>query len=482
MKKSLKRNYIYNMLYQVLILITPLITTPYIARRLGADGLGVYSYSEAIASYFVLLATMGINIYGQREISYAQNDRKIRTKAFWDIKAFTLVTSSIAFVLYLSLCLLKSDNRLISLLFLMNIANVLFDISWLYQGMEEFGIIALRNSIFRLISIAFIFIFVKSRDDLAVYTLGLLLINLLSSLSLWLGHRKYVDKPVKADVQVFSRTRDIIKLFIPTIAIQVYLVLDKTMIGLITKSYYENGYYDQAMKLAKMVLTIVTASATVIMPRIGYYFEIKDYKSIRALMDKSFRFVFFLGIPLCLGLIVTASQFVPWFYGPGYDKVSELLIVTSLLILVIGTNTITGGVYMIATKQENKYTMTVVAGALINIVLNAILIRRFMSVGAAVASVAAESSIMLIQLVMLRNEITIIPTIKQSWKYLVAGILMFLALLKVKTYLSSDITGTILMVTSGAAIYFLVLLLLRDTFFLENATNIAGRVRERICR
>jgi len=482
MKKSIKLNYIYNMTYQILILITPLITTPYIARRLGADGIGTFSYAEAIASYFVLFATMGINTFGQRETSYAQDDRSYRTRVFWDIKAFSVFSTAIALMFYLLLCSFSKDNRLIALLFTMNILNVLIDISWLYQGMEEFGIIALRNIFFKIIGIAYIFIFIKSKDDLALYTFGLLFINLLSGVSLWAGYRRYVDGPRVHEIRPFRNIQDIVKLFIPTIAIQVYLVLDKTMIGLITRDSFENGYYDQAMKLAKMVLTLVTASATVIMPRIGYYFEQKDKESIDSLVNKSFRFVFFLGTPLCFGLMAIASQFVPWFYGPGFEKVIDLLKVTSLLIFAIGINTVTGGVYMIATKQENKYTQTVIAGAIINVILNAILIRKYLSVGAAVASVAAESGIMLIQLFMLRRQISIKPALKSSWRYFVAAGIMLLVLLSEKRYVSETVIGSFTLIMTGAALYFSVLFLLRDSFFLENAHNTITKIRNRIIK
>lgn len=145
----------------------------------------------------------------------------------------------------------------------------------------------------------------------------------------------------------------IISLFIPTIAIQIYTVLDKTMIGVITQDSFENGYYELAIKISKMVMAVVTALGTVMIPRIGYHFEQGETQRIRSLMYRGYRFVWFLGVPLCLGMIMVCGNFVPWFFGEGYEQVVPLLQILSFLILAIGINNVTGMQYMIPTKRQN---------------------------------------------------------------------------------------------------------------------------------
>lgn len=168
-------------------------------------------------------------------------------------------------------------------------------------------------------------------------------------------------------------------LFIPAIAIQVYTVLDKTMIGFIADSAFENRYYEQAIKISKMLLSLVTALGAVMAPRIGYLFENGSKKEIQMYMYRGYRFVWFMGIPMCFGIILIAGNFVPWFFGSGYDKVVPLLQILSLLIPVIGISNVTGAQYLIPTKKQRIFTFSVVAGAVINFCLNMVLIYLFQS-------------------------------------------------------------------------------------------------------
>ena len=293
---------------------------------------------------------------------------------------------------------------------------------------------------------------------------------------MWVNIGRLIGKPNFRELHPLRHLKGIIELFIPTIAIQIYLVLDKTMIGLMTDSSHENGYYDQAMKIAKIALTVVTSVSTVMIPRVAYYYEQKLADKIEELMYKAFNLVWLLGIPMCLGLIAVAPNFVPWFFGDGYDKVVGLLQIFSFLILAIGVNTLTGGVYMIATKKQSHYTYTVIIGATVNFVINMLLISKFKSNGAAIASVIAEATIAISQLILLRKNLSIKKICMISRNYLVAAGIMFFIIRKMGSYLSSSIIHTFLLVAIGAMVYGLVLLIMRDKFLLENIRNILGKI------
>ena len=323
--KSVKKNYLYNVTYQILTMLAPLITTPYVSRVLGAENIGTYSYAASIVSYFTLFAALGTASYGAREIAYAQDDRARRTTVFWNTEILSCISTLISGALYLILSALFGNHQIIYLILLMNIVSVAFDISWVFQGMEEFGFIVSRNIVFKLLNVAFIFIFVKSKNDLVLYTLGMTLIPMISTFTLWPFLLRIVDKPSYRDIHPFSDIKTVCSMFVPTIAISVYAVLDKTMIGLYTDTRIENGYYEQATKLSKTALTIVTSLGTVMIPRIGFYFKKKDIESVRRYMYRSYRFVWLLGIPLCLGLISISSNLVPWFYGEEFLGLSKLL-------------------------------------------------------------------------------------------------------------------------------------------------------------
>lgn len=477
--KSIKKNYVFNLSYQILLLITPLITTPYVSRVLGADGIGTVSYAESIVSYFVLFATMGITTYGQREISYVQQSVEERSIVFWNTKILEFVTSGLMLIIYLLFSIFQKSS-LIYIILSCNIVAVFFDITWLFQGLEEFGKIVFRNFIFKFISIAYIFIFVRAKDDLILYAVGLTLFTALSNLSLWFYLPKYVVKIKREDIKPFKNFKVVLSLFIPTIAIQIYTVLDKTMIGIITQDSFENGYYEQAIKLSKMVLTIVTSLGTVMIPRIGYYFKEGNQKVIRDLMYRGYQFVWFLGIPLCFGLVMVSSNFVPWFFGDGYDKVAVLLKVLAFLILAIGINNVTGMQYLIPTGRQNLFTVTVLIGAAVNFILNSILIYFYKSVGAAVASVIAESTIAVVQIIWVRKELSPWEIVRRGKNYYIAGAVMVCILLVLNKYLSSGIINTAILIICGACSYFAVLLILRDEFFLTNVNSVMAKVRAKI--
>lgn len=480
-KKSIKKNYIYNLSYQVLLLLTPLITTPYLSRVLGADGVGTVSFAESVVSYFTLFATLGIATFGQREISYVQDEKIKRTQVFWETKALQVITSTVVLIIYISFSFFQT-NKILYLILSFNIIAVLVDVVWLLQGMEEFGKIVFRNIIFKIISIAYIFIAVKTKDDIIKYVFGIAFFLFLSNASLWAHVSKYVGKPRLKDIKPFRNIKVVLSLFVPTIAIQIYTVLDKTMIGLITQSAFENGYYEQAIKLSKMVLVVVTSLGTVMIPRIGYHYERGETETVKRYMYRGYRFVWFLGIPLCFGLVGTAANFVPWFFGEGYDKVVPLLSVLSFLILAIGINNVTGMQYLIPTKRQNIFTMTVIIGAVVNCSLNLVLIHFFQSIGAAIASVAAETTIALVQLYLVRKELSVKEVFLSSWHYFVAGGIMLVLLKVLGNIWPASIMSTILMVIMGAITYFFILLILKDSFFLENTKHMIAKIKGKVKR
>ena len=466
-RKNVKLNYVYNAAYQVLLLIMPLLTAPYLSRVLEPDGVGTASYVESIAAYFTMFATMGISTYGQREISYVQDDMEKRSQVFWNAKVLGFCTSAVVTLVYVAFALLQKERSTLYLILTLNLVAVFFDITWFFQGLEEFGKTVTRNAIFKLLQIVYIFLFVKTKDDLPFYVLGVGLFTALGNLSLWTYLPKYVVKVPLRNLCPFRDIKVVISLFIPAIAINIYSVLDKTMIGIITGNSFENGYYEQAIKMVKMILGLITALVTVVSPRIGYYSEKKDYEKIQQLMYDSYRFVWFLGIPMCLGIIMTAENFVPWFFGPGYERVIPLLRILSVLVLSIGINTTTGGQLLVQTKRQNILTITVFVGAGVNVVMNIFLIRVFRSAGAAIASVAAETVIAILQLVLVRHELSMMIILRESFNYVVAGIGMVLVLLPISRALTPSIVHTLMIVVAGIASYFAILLIERDKYITD---------------
>lgn len=476
--KSIKKNYIYNVSYQILVLITPLITAPYISRVLGADGIGTISYAESIVSYFVLFATLGISTYGQREISYVQDSRENRSEVFWNTKVLEFTTSLIALVVYVIFAVSRKEYY-IYLTLSFHLLSVFADVTWFFQGMEEFGKIVLRNSILRLANIIYLFLVVRTRQDILLYVFGTAFFGFLSTVSLWGYLPRYVNKISTVELHPYKNITTVISLFVPTVAIQIYTVLDKTMIGIITQNSFENGYYEQALRISKMVLTVVTALGTVMIPRIGYHFKNGETDKVRQFMYRGYRFVWFLGIPLCLGMIGIAGNFVPWFFGNGYEKVIPLIQILSFLIIAIGINNVTGMQYLIPTGRQNLFTLTVVVGDCINFTMNLVFIKLFQSVGAAVASVTAETAIAVVQLFFVRKELSPMQVIRESYHYIGAGAVMACALCLTGRFLDSSLVNTMLAVTIGAGAYFSVLWIMKDDFFRSNVEAVLKKIKRK---
>lgn len=315
-KDSLKKNYVYNLIYQLLIIILPLITTPYLSRVLGADGVGIYSYTLSITTYFVLFGSLGVAMYGQREIAYIRDEEEKKTQTFWEILFLRFITMLISLILFVFIFANgKSDYNLYYKILIIEIIANSLDISWFFQGLEEFKKTITRNIIVKIIGVICIFLFIKQAEHLWLYILIYVLSNLLGNLSLWPYLPKHLTKIRFKNLNIKKHIIPTITLFIPQIAMQVYLVLDKTMLGNILGDMSEVGNYEQSQKIIKTALTVVTALGTVVAPRIANVISNNNNKEVESYLENSFRFVWLLGFPIMMGLIAISRTLVPWFLG-----------------------------------------------------------------------------------------------------------------------------------------------------------------------
>lgn len=463
MSKSISKNYIYNVSYQLLLLITPFITTPYLSRVLEPAGIGTYSYTYSIVSYFILLASLGVADYAQREIAYQQDDPHLQSRTFYEVNLIRFLLVGLSLCVYYFVVSSFAGEHLIYWYQALNIIAVLFDISWFFQGLEEFGKIVLRNFVIKFASIVLIFVLIHQPDDLNKYVCLIGMMNVLSGLSIWLYLPKYLVAVPRREINPFRNFSIIIQMFLPQIAIQIYTVLDKTMIGVMTGSPLENGYYEQAEKVVKMSLTIVTSLGTVMLPRIAYAYAHKDYETIRTSMMRSYRFVWFLTVPMFCGFIAVSNNFVPWFFGPGYNKVVPLMQILSGLVIAIGLSNVTGIQYMLPTNQQNKLTLTVVCGAVVNFALNLFLIPMMQSIGAAIASLIAEITVTAVQFYVVSNVFSITEIGRLSIKYLFSGLIMLAVTYPLSIYLTPGVVHTFITIAAGCLIYAGILLLAKDS-------------------
>ncbi len=477
MKSSVKKNYIYNLIYQILVILLPLITAPYVSRVLGAENIGIYSYTTSIASYFILLGSLGIALYGQREIAYYQNENKKFTQKFWEIfilKAITLSISTIIF--YFSFVYRTNEYNIYYMVLLIEIIGNIFDISWFFQGLEEFKKTVLRNIFIKILCLILIFTFVKTEQDLIKYFFINVISLFLGNLSLWLYLPKYLVRVRTKDLNIIKHLKPILILFIPEIAIQIYTLLDKTMIGAIYADKSEVGFYEQSQKIIKLLLTVVTSLGTVLLPRIANFFANNKKEEVYTYIRKSFNYVYILAFPMIFGIIAVAKEFVPLFFGPGYDKVVILMGTISPILLFIGMSNVIGRQYLLPTKRQKEYTISVVVGAVINFIANSCLIWRLGALGASIGTIIAEFTVTLVQLIFVRNEFNIKEIIFLSRNYLIASIIMYGVCKLVGIIPVATIVSLILQVVIGAMAYILILLVIKDQFTYDILNQIKGKV------
>lgn len=461
---SIKKNLILSTLYQILLLVAPLITAPYVSRVLGVDKVGIYSYTNSIQMYFSMVAALGTLAYGGREIARVRNDKEKRTKLFWEIELLTVFTTTLCLIVWAGLILIDKTNSIYYMILTANLFSIMFDVSWFYTGLEQFKYTVTQNAIFKVLSIIAIFVFVKDKGDLAIYIAILSFSVMLGNMSMWIYLPKFLVKVKVSELRVFRHLKETIVYFIPTIATSIYTLLDKTLIGLITKSEAENGFYEQATKIINMTKAVTfSALNSVLGSRISFLYAENRMDEIKDKIQISVNYILFMGIGICFGLLGVSERFVPVFFGKGYDGVVPLLYLFSPIVIIIGLSNCLGEQYYTPAGLRAKTAKYIVAGACINFVMNLALIPLLRARGAVIASLIAE---IVIATLFFRNSNGIVrlsQILSMSYKKIFAGLIMLLLIRIIGMNIGNDFVAIVVEIPTGAMIYGMILLVLKDS-------------------
>lgn len=461
--KSIKKNYIYNLIYQMLAILIPIITTPYVSRVLGATAIGDYSYTFGIVSYFGIIALTGTQSFGQREIASKLNDSYQKSIAFWEIFLFRALSTGIVLFVYLIFIriFLRSYYILLAIQ-LFTVLSWIFDISWYYQGTENFRFTVIRNSFVKIFATILIFLVVKSQEDLWKYTLILSGSTFLGNCTFWINIRNELQRIKWADIHVFKNIRGIMQLFLPVVAIQIYTVLDQTMLGAFVNTT-QVGFYSQGEKIIKLAITIISSLSAVMLPRISILFAAGDFIKIKIYYEKVVSFIFLLATPMLVGCIILCDRFVPIFLGIGYDAVVNIMRILSGLFIILSVGQMFGS-FLIAMKKQKIYTKAVVTASIINFVLNCIFISFFElgAIGAAIGTVLAEVVSTIIQVIGAREFFDWRIILRKFLWYLLPGFIMGVVVVGMVSVTNNDIIGLVAPVFVGMTVYFLILMFMKD--------------------
>ena len=452
-KSGIKRNFIYNFSYQVLTIVLPLITAPYVARVLGANLVGLYQKTHALANYFYLFAMLGVKNYGNRTIARVRDSRETRSAAFWEIYAFQLMTSMAMFLLYMLYCLnLDTDYKIIFILQGLYVLSCAVEVSWFCFGMEQFRLTTIRSTLMRIGMLIAVFLFVHDRSDLPVYTAIMSAGLVLSAVVVWPYVLKNVDfvKPTWAGIRKHIKPN--LVLFWPSVAVSLYNIMDKLILGYFSTNE-EVAFYTYAERIATLPVTLVLALDNVVMPRMSNIFAKKDDARAFELMGYVMLFAMFMTGALSFGLAGVSGVFAPWFYGPEFTRCGLYILLLAPTILFKGWAGALRTQFIIPTGRDRIFIISLTAGAIVNLILDVTLIPSIAGVGAIIGTIAAEAAVVLIQFGMCRQDIPLRDYLKDGISFIIIGLVMFFVVELVPGLGLAAVPTLILQICIGALVY-----------------------------
>ena len=422
---NIKKNLGLQTAYQVLSVCMPLITAPYLARKLGASQLGIFSYTSSIVAYFTMFAMLGTINYGTRCIASVKNDRDKRNEVFSSIFVLQIAVTVIVILAYgIYLLFFCKDNELIAVLQGIALISCLADINWLFFGVEDFQITVTRSIAIKLATVALILLLVKAQSDLWIYTLIMLGGTLLSNLILFLYLPRYASFVKVSASLIKKHIIPNLVLFVPLLAMSIYHTMDKTMLGALS-TYEQSGFYYNSDKIVQIPLLVINGIGTVMLPRMSALLSEKKQKEADELFMTTLEGVAIVSIAIAYGIAAISNEFVPFFFGPGYDACIAITIIFTPVLLIKGFSVIVRTQYLIPMEMEKNFTKSVVGGAIVNLIMNFILIPQCGAMGAAIATVIAELVACILQFFSIRGRgLGIKKMLVKTSLYLVIGLLM----------------------------------------------------------
>lgn len=429
-KKSFKKNILYNSVYRCVVIITPLITSPYLARVLGAEKLGIYATANAFATYFVLIALLGVNDYGNRTVAQVREDRGRLSDCFWQIYYLQFFLTIVLSCIYLFSIRVFPRYFRIQLILGIYVVSSLFEINWFAYGMEQFKLTSIRSVVIRLLMVACIFLFVKGENDLWKYTLIIAAGNIVSLLVIVPLVFQYTDfrKPDFSEMK--RHLRPDILLFLPIVATSVYQYLNKLMLGNWAVSA-EVGFYQNAENIITLPSFLTTAIVTVMLPYSSNLVAKGDNDGNEQLLQSSVKYTSILNLAMAFGIFSIAGDFIPWYLGKGFERSAVLIKLMAPVIFLNGLSSVLRYQYIIPHELDKANLVSMFSGAGADILFNLLLIPRYGAVGAAVATVLAYLVILMVQLFYIRKDLNISDLMRSFLPCIVFGILMSMSVLLV---------------------------------------------------
>lgn len=453
------KNYLYNLSYQILTIILPIITVPYVTRIFTSEALGNYVFYNSIVSYFSLFAMLGIGVYGTKQIAAASDV----SSTFWNIYVIQLIASILAMAVYIiAIFSIPQMGGIIPLIVGITLFAKMIDISWLFSGKEDFKKITIRNVVIRIIGVISIFTFVKSSDDLYLYVFLIVIFDFLGQFVMWVPAKKFIKRPSFNAKVIKKNLHPIVLLFLPQVAISLYVVLDRTLLGLLG-SYSDVGIYEQGQKLISILLKVVSSLGVVMLPRVANLLSERRDKEAQNMVKFSFILYNLIIFPMMFGLIAVNEVFVKLFLGQNFQDVKYVLYVIVFNIMFVGWTNILGYQVLVVRNKNKEFMLSTTIPAFVSVAVNIAVIPFFGYIGASITSVVVEILVFAIQWYYSRNIINKnLLFNKDLAKIICSSLVMFGAVMLCKMALGLDgIIGLIIYLAVGGISYLGMIFLLK---------------------
>ncbi len=404
---SIKKNFIMNSLLTMSSFLFPLITFPYVSRILLPEGTGKVALATSVVSYFNMFAQLGIPTYGIRACAQVRDSREELTRTVHELLFINLVMSAFAYAcLFLAICFLPKFRQEKALYCVVSITIILTAIGmdWMYQGLEQYTYITVRSVVFKLIALLGMFLLVHSKDDYVIYGGITIFAASASNVLNFINAHKYIDMHPIGKYHPWRHMKAILVFFAMACATTVYTNLDVVMLGWL-KTDEDVGYYNAAVRIKSMLVSIITSLGSVLLPRASYYIEEKAMDKFRAISKKAINFVLVFSIPLMVYFMIYASYGIYFLSGRAYtNSILPMQCIMPTLVF-IGLSYTIGLQMLVPLGHEKTVLYSEIAGAAVDFIINFLLIPKFASVGAAIGTAVAEFVVLIVQYVAYRKDL-----------------------------------------------------------------------------
>lgn len=463
---SLFKNYFYSLSYQLLNILVPVLTIPYISNVLGADLVGLNAFLNSIVMYFVLLATLGLNVYAIREVSFYRDSFAIKKKVFYEILYLKMFLGIISVICFFIFSYLYNDYFYFMCFQSLFVFNAIFDTSWYFSAIENFKFLFRRNLLVKILSVFLVFSLVKSRDDLDVYMMILsfpsLLLNILFTLTT-IRKLGFVDF---SEISLFKHFIPSLGLFYSQLLTLLFISFNKLSLANLS-DLSQVGFFENSDKIVRILLTFLLAIGTVVFPRIANLYKNNKNDDLLFLLNFSIGVTSLLSIPIVLGLFIISENFSLLFFGSGFLGIDKVLTILAITLIFMGWTSNLGSQFFVLTSNERMMNISILIGILFLILSSILLIPELGAIGAALSSLIGEISIFICQIVFIRKFFSLKDIFYDLPKILIASVIMAFSCWLVGLIAMEPVIKLVVQLVFGAFIYFIMIVLLKPKLILN---------------